>query len=270
MPHRKPYSRVCLFEYVYFSRPDSIFAGRPIYEVRKAIGRELAKEKPIKADLVTPIPDSGNPAAIGLAQMLDIPFELGIVRNHYVGRTFIEPTPNIRRLGVRLKHSVNVDTVAGKDIILVDDSLVRGTTARKIVAMMREAGAKSVHLRIASPPVRYPCFYGINISHKDELAAEHRSNTDQIAQQIGCDSLAYVSLDGLYRALGHKKRDPNRPAFADHFFTGDYATSLLDFTTGFDKLMPEHIKRNKTLFTKLVSSHQDLHTKDDKQKRLGI
>ena len=232
MENRQPYTRPCLFEYVYFSRPDSSFDGRPIYTTRCQIGKELAIEHGIEADLVVPIPDSGNPAAIGLARELNIPFDLGIVRNHYVGRTFIEPSSHIRGLGVRLKHSPNVDAVKGKRIILVDDSLVRGTTSRKIIPFLREAGVAAIHLRIASPPVRFPCFYGINISPTDDLPAAESHQKDfisQLSKHLGVDSLAYLSLDGLYRALGVPERDPKNPAFTDHFFSGDYPTALYDF-----------------------------------------
>ena len=226
--NRKPHPRPCLFEYVYFSRPDSIFASRSIYDSRCNFGKQLAIEHPVNADIVVPIPDSGNPAAIGLANQLNIPFHLGIVRNHYVGRTFIQPTASIRNLDVQLKHSINTESVKNKKIILVDDSIVRGTTSRQIISMLKAAGVKEIHLRIACPPIKFPCFYGINISTEDKLVANDKDNRE-IAEFIGVDSLEFLSIDGLYRALGHPFRDPQRPAFTDHYFTGDYPTELKDY-----------------------------------------
>ena len=221
--------RPCIFEYIYFSRPDSIVGGRAVYDVRKTMGAQLAKESPAAADVVVPVPDSGVPAAIGYAQASGIPYELGIIRNHYVGRTFIEPTQHIRQLGVRLKHSANRAVVNGKRIVLIDDSIVRGTTSTKIVQMMRDAGATEVHFRIASPPITHPDYYGIDTPERDKLlAATH--DLEGMRQFIGADSLAFLSVDGIYRAMGYDKRDPIRPQFTDHCFTGDYPTPLTDQT----------------------------------------
>ncbi len=172
-PEKK--ARPCIFEYVYFARPDSVAGGKNVYEVRKNIGRILAEECPVSADVVVPVPDSGVPAALGFAQGSNLPYELGIIRNHYVGRTFIQPTQSIRELGVRMKHSANRAVIEGKRIVLVDDSIVRGTTSRKIVAMMREAGATEVHFRIACPPIKYPDYYGIDMPEQDKLLAPHES-----------------------------------------------------------------------------------------------
>jgi amidophosphoribosyltransferase len=221
--------RPCIFEYIYFSRPDSIVGGRPVYDVRKAMGAELAREAPAAADVVIPVPDSGVPAAIGYARASGIPYELGIIRNHYVGRTFIEPTQHIRQLGVRLKHSANRAVVAGKRIVLVDDSIVRGTTSTKIVQMMRDAGASEVHFRIASPPITHPDYYGIDTPERDKLlAATH--DLDGMRRFIGADSLAFLSVDGIYRAMGENGRNAARPQFTDHCFTGEYPTPLTDQT----------------------------------------
>jgi len=222
-------ARPCIFEYIYFSRPDSIIGGRSVYDVRKTCGAELAHEAPATADVVVPVPDSGVPAAIGYAQASGIPYELGIIRNHYIGRTFIEPTQQIRQLGVRLKHSANRAVVKGKRIVLIDDSIVRGTTSVKIVQMMRDAGAREVHFRIASPPITHPDYYGIDTPEKDKLlAATH--DLEGMRQFIGADSLAFLSVDGIYRAMGEKGRDPARPQFTDHCFTGEYPTPLTDRT----------------------------------------
>jgi amidophosphoribosyltransferase len=219
--------RPCIFEYIYFSRPDSIVGGRPVYDVRKRLGAELAHEAPAAADVIVPVPDSGVPAAIGFAQASRIPYELGIIRNHYVGRTFIEPTQHIRALGVRLKHSANRAVVAGQRIVLIDDSIVRGTTSTKIVQMMREAGAKEVHFRIASPPITHPDYYGIDTPERDKLlAATH--DLEGMRKFIGADSLAFLSVAGIYRAMGCDARDPVRPQFTDHCFTGEYPTRLAD------------------------------------------
>ena len=226
-PFPKQPARPCIFEYIYFSRPDTMLGGRSIYEVRKAMGRELARESAIDADVIVPIPDSGVPAALGYAQETGIPFELGIIRNHYVGRTFIEPTQTIRSLGVKLKHNANRAVVQGKRVVLVDDSIVRGTTSVKIVRMMYEAGAKEVHMRISSPPIKHPDFYGIDTpEQKSLLAATH--TLEEMRQYIGVDSLAFVSVDGVYRAVGYPGRDNARPQFTDHCFTGDYPTHLTD------------------------------------------
>jgi amidophosphoribosyltransferase len=217
----------CIFEYVYFARPDSMVNGRNVYEVRKRMGAELAREAPADADVVVPVPDSGVPAAIGYAQTCGLPYELGIIRNHYVGRTFIEPSQSIRELGVRMKHSANRGAVSGKRIVLVDDSIVRGTTSGKIVRMMRNAGAREVHFRVASPPITHPDYYGIDTPEREKLlAATH--TLEQMREFIGADSLAFLSVDGIYRATGYEKRDPIRPQFTDHCFTGDYPTPLTD------------------------------------------
>ncbi|MGQ0445795.1 MAG: amidophosphoribosyltransferase [Beijerinckiaceae bacterium] len=220
-------ARPCIFEYIYFARPDSIVHGKPVYNVRKMMGAELAREAPVEADVVVPVPDSGVPAALGFAQHSGIPFELGIIRNHYVGRTFIQPVQSVRELGVRLKHSANRAAVAGKRIVLIDDSIVRGTTSVKIVRMMREAGAREVHFRISSPPITHPDYYGIDTPERDKLlAATH--TLDEMRAYIGCDSLAFLSVDGIYRAMGEKARDSLRPQYTDHCFTGDYPTHLTD------------------------------------------
>ena len=220
-------ARPCIFEYIYFSRPDSIVGGRSVYEVRKAIGAALAAELCPDADIVVPVPDSGVPAALGFAQSSGMPFDYGLIRNHYVGRTFIEPTQEIRALGVRLKHSANRAAVAGKRVVLIDDSLVRGTTSMKIVRMIYEAGAAEVHMRIASPPITHSDYYGIDTPASDNLlAANHTPH--QMCKIIGADSLAFLSLEGLYRAMGIEARDPVAPQFTDHCFTGDYPTPLTD------------------------------------------
>jgi len=226
-PFPRMQARPCVFEYVYFSRPDSILGGRSVYEVRKQFGRQLAQEAPADVDVIIPVPDSGVPAALGYSQQAKVPFELGIIRNHYVGRTFIEPTQTIRALGVKLKHNANRAVISGKRVLLVDDSIVRGTTSVKIVRMMYEAGAREVHMRIACPPIRHPDFYGIDTPEQDSLlAATH--TLDEMRDYIGVTSLAFLSVDGLYRAVGYDKRDPIRPQFTDHCFTGDYPTHLTD------------------------------------------
>ncbi len=219
--------RFCVFEYIYFARPDSVMEGSSVYERRKEIGVELAKESGIEADVVIPVPDSGVPAAIGYAAAAGIPFELGIIRNHYVGRTFIEPAQQIRHLGVRLKHNANRASLTGKRVVLVDDSIVRGTTSVKIVEMVRAAGATEVHMRIAAPPNAHSCFYGIDTPEEGELLASHM-DVAQMNAHIGTDSLAFISLDGLYRAMGEPGRDPDAPRFCDACFTGDYPTQLTD------------------------------------------
>lgn len=225
-PDEKP--RPCIFEHVYFSRPDSYLDHMSVYEVRKRIGAELARENPIEADLVIPVPDSGTPAAIGYAQESGIPFELGIIRNHYVGRTFIEPSDQIRHLGVKLKLNANRWNIEGKRIILVDDSIVRGTTSMKIVTMMREAGATAVHMRIASPPTAHSCFYGVDTPERKKLLAA-RMGVEAMQEHINADSLSFVSIDGLYRAVNQPNgRDAKSPAFCDACFTGDYPTFLTD------------------------------------------
>ncbi|GAB4575057.1 MAG: amidophosphoribosyltransferase [Rhodothalassiaceae bacterium] len=220
--------RPCIFEQVYFSRPDSRTGGLSVYEVRKRIGEELARESGVEADMVVPVPDSGVPAAIGYASRSGIPFELGIIRNHYVGRTFIEPSDQIRHLGVRLKHNANRWQIAGKRIVLVDDSIVRGTTSLKIVDMLRQAGAREVHMRIASPPTRHSCFYGVDTPERAKLLAA-RMDIEEMRSFIGADSLAFLSIDGLYRACGHEAgRLMDRPQHCDACFTGDYPTFLTD------------------------------------------
>src|SRR5213082_784121 len=233
MQSHKPFPpmapRPCIFEYIYFSRPDSIIGGRPVYDVRKTMGAELAREAPAAADVIVPVPDSGVPAAIGYAQESGIPYELGIIRNHYVGRTFIQPTQSVRELGVRMKHSANRAAIEGKRIILIDDSLVRGTTSKKIVRMMRDAGAREVHFRIASPPITHSDYYGIDTPEREKLlAATH--TLEEMRELIGADSLAFLSIDGMYRAMGEPGRDPANPKFSDHCFTCAYPTHLTDQT----------------------------------------
>jgi amidophosphoribosyltransferase len=227
-PMRK---RFCIFEYIYFARPDSYVEGRNVYEARKAIGAELARESLIDADIVIPVPDSGVPAAIGFAQQSHLPFELGLIRNHYVGRTFIEPSDEIRHLGVKLKHNANRQQLEGKRVILVDDSIVRGTTSRKIVEMVRHAGAREVHMRISSPPTTNSCFYGIDTPERSQLLAAN-FDVDGIRDQIDADSLSYISIDGLYRAMGESGRNNDMPQFCDACFSGDYPISLTDFDEG--------------------------------------
>jgi amidophosphoribosyltransferase len=220
-------ARPCIFEYIYFARPDSIVGGRNVYDVRKEMGAQLAREAPAQADVIVPVPDSGVPAAIGFASESGLPYELGIIRNHYVGRTFIQPTQSIRDQGVRMKHSANRAVVSGKRIVLVDDSIVRGTTSKKIVQMMRDAGAKEVHFRIASPPITHPDYYGIDTPERDKLlAATH--DLESMRKFISADTLAFLSIDGTYRAMGEPGRNAERPQFTDHCFTGDYPTSLTD------------------------------------------
>ena len=224
-------SRFCVFEYIYFSRPDSIVEGHSVYDARKAIGAELARENHIDADVIVPVPDSGVPAAVGYAEASGIRFELGIIRNHYVGRTFIEPTDHVRHLGVKLKHNANKAVLAGKRVILVDDSIVRGTTSTKIVEMVRAAGAREVHMRIASPAITHSCFYGVDTPERDKLLAA-RMSLQEMATLIGVDSLAYITIDGLYRAMGEAGRDTEAPRFCDACFTGDYPIRLLDHEGG--------------------------------------
>ena len=220
-------NRFCIFEYVYFARPDSVVEGKGVYEVRKRIGAELARESAVPADVVVPVPDSGVPAAIGYAQESGLDFELGIIRNHYVGRTFIEPSDHIRNLGVKLKHNANRVSLAGKRVILVDDSIVRGTTSTKIVGMVRGAGATEVHMRIASPPTTHSCFYGVDTPERSKLLAA-RHSVEEMARIIGVDSLAFLSIDGLYRAVGEARRNGAAPQYCDACFTGDYPTRLSD------------------------------------------
>ncbi|MGB9154658.1 MAG: amidophosphoribosyltransferase [Alphaproteobacteria bacterium] len=222
--------KFCIFEYIYFARPDSSLEGRSVYEMRKNIGIELARESHIDADIVVPVPDSGVPAAIGYAEESKIPFELGIIRNHYVGRTFIQPTDRIRHLGVKLKHNANRRFIDGKSIVLVDDSIVRGTTSVKIVEMLRGAGAREVHMRISSPPTAHSCFYGVDTPEVEKLLA-HNYTVDEMCKFIGADSLAFITLDGLYRAMGETKRNANMPQFCDACFSGDYPISLTDLNS---------------------------------------
>jgi amidophosphoribosyltransferase len=230
-PFAEEAARLCVFEYIYFARPDSVVEGRSVYEARKRIGRELAREAPVDADIVVPVPDSGVPAALGYAAESGLPFELGIIRNHYVGRTFIEPTDQIRHLGVRLKHNANRADLEGKRVVLVDDSIVRGTTSMKIVEMVRHAGAREVHMRISSPPTTHPCFYGIATPSRDQLLAA-RFDVDAMARHIGVDSLAFISIDGLYRAMGEAGRDGLTPHFCDACFTGEYPIRPADADDG--------------------------------------
>ena len=219
--------RPCVFEYIYFARPDSLISGKCAYEYRKNLGVELAKETDLKADLVVPVPDSGVPAAIGFAEQSKKKFELGLIRNHYVGRTFIEPTQNIRSLGVKLKLSSTRTIVENKSIILIDDSLVRGTTCHKIVKMLYESGAKEVHVRIACPEIKFPDFYGVDMPTKKELLA-HEKNNREMCEYIKAKSLRFLSIEGLYKALINEKRNQNYPQFSDHYFTGDYPIELED------------------------------------------
>ena len=223
--------RPCIFERIYFSRPDSIVDGKTVYVYRKNLGEQLATENNIKADVVIPVPDSGVPAALGFAQKSNIPFELGIIRNHYVGRTFIEPTQNIRQFGVKLKHSANRSYIENKKVILIDDSIVRGTTARKIVKMIYDAGATEVHFGISCPPITHPDFYGIDTPDYDELLAS-KSTIEEMRNSIGATSLFFLSLDGTYKAMGQDKRNNIKPQFTDHCFTGEYPTQLLDHEQG--------------------------------------
>ncbi|MFC3078330.1 amidophosphoribosyltransferase [Phenylobacterium terrae] len=220
-------ARPCIFEYVYFARPDSVVNGRSVYEVRKRMGRRLAQETPADVDVVVPVPDSGVPAALGFAQEAGLPYELGIIRNHYVGRTFIEPTQGLRELGVRMKLSPNRSVLAGKRVMLIDDSIVRGTNSVRVVRMVREAGAAEVHLRSASPPLMYPDFYGIDMPDRDKLLAANKS-LEEIREFIGVETMGFLSVEGLYWAMNSAPRDPVNPQFTDHYFTGDYPTRLLD------------------------------------------
>lgn len=223
--------RPCIFEHVYFSRPDSILGERSVYESRKSIGIELAKESPCDAEIVVPVPDSGVPAAIGYAQQAQIPFELGIIRSHYVGRTFIQPSDGARHAGVKRKHNANKPLVEGKKIVLIDDSIVRGTTSMKIVEMMRDAGAKEVHFRVASPPTGHGCYYGVDTPERSKLLAG-RMDLAAMREFIKADSLAFISIDGLYRAVGQEARNKACPQYCDACFTGEYPTSLTDLNRG--------------------------------------
>ncbi len=230
-PFVKAPRRFCIFEYIYFARPDSVVEGLSVYEMRRRIGAELARESHVDADMIIPVPDSGTPAAIGYATEAGVPFELGIIRNHYVGRTFIEPTDQIRHLGVKLKHNANRAHIEGKRVILVDDSIVRGITSTKIVEMVRGAGATEVHMRIASPPTAHSCFYGVGTPERDKLLAANHS-VEQMARLIGVDSLAFISIDGLYRAVGEAGRNDVLPQYCDACFSGDYPIALTDRDDG--------------------------------------
>jgi amidophosphoribosyltransferase len=231
-PFQKQPARFCVFEYIYFARPDSTVEDRNVYEARKRIGAELSREAPAPADMVVPVPDSGVPAALGYAAASGLPFELGIIRNHYVGRTFIEPSEGIRHFGVRRKHNPNRAMLAGKRVVLIDDSIVRGTTSKKIVQMVRDAGASEVHFRVASPPTKHSCFYGVDTPNEHALVA-HEMGIEEMCRFIGADSLAFVSIDGLYRAMGEAAgRDPAAPRFCDACFSGDYPIALTDAAEG--------------------------------------
>ena len=221
--------RPCIFEYIYFSRPDFMLDGKSVYECRKSFGKNLAKECPANADIVVPVPDSGVPAALGYSEESKIPFELSIIRNHYVGRTFILPTQSNRQSSVKLKHNPDRGSIKGKSVVLVDDSVVRGTTSVKIVELMREAGASEIHMRIACPPIKYPDFYGIDTPETEQLLASNKS-LDEMCKYIGADSLGFLSLDGLYKSMGYNKgRNNDSPEYTDHCFTGDYPTNLNDY-----------------------------------------
>src|SRR6266853_1073945 len=226
-PFAKVKQRPCIFEWIYFARPDSIMEGMSVYDARKRIGAELARESHVDADIVVPVPDSGVPAALGYAAESGVPFDLGIIRNHYVGRTFIEPTDQIRHLGVKLKHNANREKLKGKRIVLVDDSIVRGTTSQKIVEMVRDAGATEVHFRIASPPTTHSCFYGVDTPNKEDLLA-HKLDLEGMRNFIKADSLAFVSIGGLYRATGEAKRNTGTPQFCDACFSGEYPIEPAD------------------------------------------
>lgn len=226
-PFKAQSSKFCIFEYIYFSRPDSLVEGKSVYQMRKNIGIELAKEVSIDADLVVPVPDSGVPAAIGYSSESKIPFEFGIIRNHYVGRTFIEPTDRIRHFGVKLKHNANSEIIRGKRIILIDDSIVRGTTSKKIVQMMRDAGATEVHMLIASPPTISPCFYGVDTPDKSQLIAA-TNKIEEVRKLIGADTLSYISIDGVYQAISRQNRNHTSAQYCDACFSGSYPIPLLD------------------------------------------
>jgi amidophosphoribosyltransferase len=224
-------TKFCIFEYIYFARPDSNLEGRNVYQIRKSIGAELAKESGIEADVIVPVPDSGVPAALGYAEQSGIPFELGIIRNHYVGRTFIEPSQQIRNLGVKLKHNANAQYLKGKRVVLIDDSIVRGTTSVKIVDMVRAAGATEVHMCISSPPIAHPCFYGIDTPDREELMASMH-DLESMRKVIGVDSLKFISFDGLYRAVGDENRNTDNQQYCDACFSGDYPIRLTDLEAG--------------------------------------
>ncbi len=244
-PFEKKHNKFCIFEYIYFARPDSNINNKYVYEVRKNIGKILAQESAVEADIVVPVPDSGVPSALGYALETKLPFEFGIIRNHYVGRTFIEPTDKVRNFGVKLKHNANRAVLENKRIILVDDSIVRGTTSKKIVDMIRSCGVKEVHMRISSPPTTNSCFYGVDTPDRQKLIAANH-NTDEIAKIIGVDSLAYISLDGLYKATGAEARNNNEPQYCDACFSGEYPIKLADKNNNFlpllDHIQPSNIE----------------------------
>jgi amidophosphoribosyltransferase len=233
-PFPKQNPRPCIFEYIYFSRPDSIVGGKGVYEYRKNLGKQLAIESPSEVDIVSSVPDSGNPAAIGYSEQSKIKFDMGIIRNHYVGRTFIEPTQQIRQLGVKLKHNPNKALIKNKKLVLIDDSIVRGTTSKKIVSMLYDAGAKEVHMKISSPPIKYPDYYGIDTPNVEELLAANNS-IEEMRKIIGVKTISFLSIDGVYKALGHNKRDDKNPQFTDHCFTGDYPVKPMDLKNQNDK-----------------------------------
>ena len=233
-PFPKQNPRPCIFEYIYFSRPDSIVGGKGVYEYRKNLGKQLAIESPSEVDIVSSVPDSGNPAAIGYSEQSKIKFDMGIIRNHYVGRTFIEPTQQIRQLGVKLKHNPNKALIKNKRLVLIDDSIVRGTTSKKIVSMLYDAGAKEVHMKISSPPIKYPDYYGIDTPNVEELLAANNS-IEEMRKIIGVKTLSFLSIDGVYKALGHDKRDDKNPQFTDHCFTGDYPVKPTDLKNQSEK-----------------------------------
>ena len=227
----KPFPRIkerpCIFEYIYFSRPDSIIKNKSVYEYRKKLGAELANETSIETDLIIPVPDSGVPAAIGYSEKLKKNVELGIIRNHYVGRTFIEPTQQIRSLGVKLKHNVNKPLIKNKSLVLIDDSLVRGTTSVKIIKMLYDSGAKEVHLRIASPPIKFPDYYGVDTPNKNELLAS-KYDLENMRKFVNATTLKFLSIEGLYKSMGYVKRSKSYPQFTDHCFTGEYPIRPVD------------------------------------------
>lgn len=233
-PFPKQNPRPCIFEYIYFSRPDSIVGGKGVYEYRKNLGKQLAIESHSEVDIVSSVPDSGNPAAIGYSEQSKIKFDMGIIRNHYVGRTFIEPTQQIRQLGVKLKHNPNKALIKNKRLVLIDDSIVRGTTSKKIVSMLYDAGAKEVHMKISSPPIKYPDYYGIDTPNVEELLAANNS-IEEMRKIIGVKTLSFLSIDGVYKALGHDKRDDKNPQFTDHCFTGDYPVKPTDLKNQSEK-----------------------------------
>jgi len=226
-PFPKVNCRPDIFEYIYFSRPDSSLNGKNIYQCRKKFGIQLAKESKTKADLVTAVPDSGMPAAIGYAEESKIPFELGLIRNHYVGRTFIEPKQQVRQFGVKLKHNANSFCIKNKRIILIDDSIVRGTTCLKIVKMLKDAGVKEIHMKVASPPITHPDYYGVDTPKQSELLAANK-NISEMTKYIGVNTLSFLSIEGLYKSMGFKNRNSNSPQFTDHCFTGDYPVIPVD------------------------------------------